>query len=69
MLPAFSCRNLVVVLIKYNEDEAERRLVVCSAYLPYDCEDPPPPKELVRYCENEKFYLLVGCVSNAHHNV
>ena len=33
MLPGFSCRDLVAVLIKY-EDGAERRLVVCSAYLP-----------------------------------
>jgi len=36
MVPGFSCRDLVAVLIKYNEDGAERRLVVCSAYLPYD---------------------------------
>jgi hypothetical protein len=42
MLPGFSCRDLVAVLIKYNEDGAERRLVVCSTYLPYDYEDPPP---------------------------
>jgi len=31
MLPGFSCRGMVAVLIKYNEDGAERRLVVCSA--------------------------------------
>jgi hypothetical protein len=34
MLPGFSCRDLVAVLINYIEDGAERRLVVCSAYLP-----------------------------------
>jgi hypothetical protein len=45
MLPGFSCRDLVAVLVKYFEDGAERRLVVCSAYLPYDSEDPPPTKE------------------------
>jgi hypothetical protein len=28
MLPEFSCRDLVAVLIKYNEDGAERRLSV-----------------------------------------
>jgi len=33
MLLGFSCR-------------AERWLVVCSAHLPYDSEDPPPSKEL-----------------------
>ena len=31
MLPGFSCRDLVAVLINYNEDGAERLLVVCSA--------------------------------------
>ena len=50
----------------------ERRLVVCSAYLPYDSEDPPPYRELeelLRYCENENIQLLVGCDSNSHHFV
>ena len=56
MLPGFSCRDLVAVLAKYIADGAEIRLVVCSVYLPYDFEDPPPPKEFeefLRYCENE----------------
>jgi hypothetical protein len=69
--PGFSCGDLVAVLIKYNEEGAERRLVVCSAYRPYDSEDPPPSKELedlVRYCENENLHL-VACDSNAHHSV
>jgi len=69
-LPGFSCRDLVAVLVKYEEDGAERRLVVCSAYLPYDSEDLPPSRELenlVGYCENENIQLLVGCDSNAHH--
>jgi len=42
VLPHFSCRDLVAIQMKYLEDGAERRLVVCSAYLPYDSEDPPP---------------------------
>jgi len=41
-LLGFSCRDLVAILIKYIADGAERRLVVCSAYLPYDSEDPLP---------------------------
>jgi len=72
MLPGFSFRDLVAVLIKYNEEVAERRLVVCSAYLPYDSEDPPPSKEfedLVRFREKENLYFVVGCDSNAHHSV
>ena len=69
-LPGFSCRDLVADLVKYEEDGAERRLVVCSAYLPYDSEDPPPSRkleDLVQYCENENIQLLVGCDSNAQH--
>jgi len=72
MLPGISCRDLVPVLIKYNEEAAERCLVVCSACLPYDYEDPPLSKELealMRYWENENLYLVMGCDSNAHHNV
>jgi hypothetical protein len=72
MLPGFYCRDLVAVLIKYNEEGEERHLVICFAYLPYDSEDPPPSMEfedLVRYCEKENLYLVVGCDSNAHHSV
>ena len=70
LIPEFSCRDIVAALVKYFEDRADRRLVVCSAYLPYDSEDPPPLRELeefVRYCDRENLYLIVGCYSNAHH--
>jgi hypothetical protein len=56
--------------VKYRNGGVERRLVVCSAYLPYDSEDPLPTRELeklVRHCERQKFYLVVGCDSNMHH--
>ena len=59
MLPGFSCRDLVAVLINYNEDEVERWLVVCSVYLLYYSEYPSPSKEfskLVCYCEIEKWH-------------
>ena len=41
-LPVFSCRDLVAVLVTYEVDGAEKRLVVCSSYLPYDSEDLSP---------------------------
>ena len=72
MLSGFSSRDLAAVQIKYYEGEAERSLVVCSAYLPFDSEDPPPTrefKELVRYCEEKNLYLIIGCDSNCHHMV
>jgi hypothetical protein len=70
VLPGFSCRDLVPILVKYIEVGAERRLVVCSAYLLYDSEDPTPSRELeelVQYSENENLHLNVWCDSNAHH--
>jgi hypothetical protein len=60
----------LAVLINYNEEGVERRLGVHSAYIPYNSEDTPPSKEfqdLVRYCEKENLYLVMGCDSNAHH--
>jgi hypothetical protein len=62
-LPGFSSRDLVAILIKYREHGVERRLFVSFCYLPFDSEDPPPSKELeelVRYCEKENLYLIVG---------
>jgi hypothetical protein len=70
MLQRFSCRDLVTAIINYNADGAERLLVVCSAYLPYDSENPPPSKELkevVRYYDSENLYLIVSSDSKAYH--
>jgi len=56
--------------VKYNEDGAERRLVVCSAYLSCDSEDPHPSKEfeeLVRYGDSANIYLIIGCYSSEHY--
>jgi hypothetical protein len=42
LLPGFSCRDLVPVLVKYVEYGMEGLVVICSAYLLYDSDDPPP---------------------------
>jgi len=60
MSPGFCCRDLVAVLIKYNEEGAERRSVVCSEYLPYDSEDPPPPKNLRILCDIAKMKTSIS---------
>jgi hypothetical protein len=70
MLLGLSGRDLVAVMVRYLEDGTKRRVVVCSAYLPYDSKDPPPYKELevpVRYCE-EHLHIIVGCDSNGYHS-
>jgi hypothetical protein len=46
MLPGFSTRDLVAVQIKYLEGKTEKSSIACSAYLPYDSEEPPPTREL-----------------------
>ena len=64
--------GLVTVLIKLKENGTERRVVVCSAYPPYNSEEPPSSKEfeeLVHYCETENLCLVTGCNSNAYHTV
>jgi hypothetical protein len=71
MLPGFSCRELVAVLIRYNKEGAERRLVVCSAYLPKIPRTLLCQRNLRTSCDivKMKTYLVVGCDSNAHHSV
>jgi hypothetical protein len=57
LLPGFSCRYLVAFLVKYVDDGAERRLVVCSAYLSYDSED--PEGDLRNLCGNVRMKISI----------
>ena len=54
MLTGVSDRNLLAVLINCNEDGAERRLVVCSAYLFYDSKNPPRQRSMRCSCSTVK---------------
>jgi len=47
-LLGFSSGDLVAIVIKYIADGAERRLVVCSAYLPYGSKNASTPVKGVR---------------------
>ena len=72
MLLGFCSRDLVAVLIHYNEGETERRLVFCSADLPYDSDEPPPRREfeeLVFYYDEKKLYLLISATPFTPHCV
>jgi hypothetical protein len=45
-------------------------LIVASAYLPYDSNEPPPTNEMrdiFEYCQSRKKQLIVGRDANAHH--
>jgi endonuclease/exonuclease/phosphatase (EEP) superfamily protein YafD len=72
MPTGFSFSDLVSVQIKYDEDEAKRSLLVCSAYLPFNSEDLPQTREfeeLLRHCEEKTLPLIVGCDFNCNHTV
>ncbi|GJQ68110.1 hypothetical protein Trydic_g16792 [Trypoxylus dichotomus] len=49
-----------------------RYLLLGTAYLPYDQEDPPPTSEvktLMSYAGVHKLQLLFGCDANTHHTI
>jgi hypothetical protein len=50
--------------------ESAKILIVASAYLPYDSDEPPPTKEvrdITEHCQSRKKQLIVGYDANAHH--
>ena len=69
MLPGFSCRDLVVVLVKYNKNGEEDGWLFVPNICPMirGSSRSKVFKELVRYCESENLYLVLGYNSNAHH--
>jgi hypothetical protein len=65
-------RDVVVVRISFNRGESIMDLIITSAYLPYDSDEPPPSGELrdvVNYCCRNNLQLIDGCDANAHHIV
>jgi hypothetical protein len=48
------------------------KLIVASAYLPYNSDEPPPTNEvrdISNYCHCRKKQLIIGCDANAHHTL
>jgi hypothetical protein len=49
-----------------------KELIVASAYLPRDSDEPSPPTEvrdIIDYCHSKKKQLIIGCDANAHHTL
>ncbi|MCP4831423.1 MAG: hypothetical protein GY886_04310 [Gammaproteobacteria bacterium] len=72
LLPGFCTRDLVVVQIDTKVGGVGKTFIVGSIYLPFDSPDPPPSQELERlvtYCQIQGLPLVLGCDSNAHHEV
>jgi hypothetical protein len=54
----------------YTLDGGHEELIVTSAYLPYDSDEPPPSKEvrdIVDHCQIRKKQLFIACDANSHH--
>ncbi|XP_029054595.1 uncharacterized protein LOC114881878 [Osmia bicornis bicornis] len=71
-LAEFCTRDQAAVLVPAGAGGSGANLVVCSTYLPYDSEGPPPTRELrelVDYCKVRGLQLVIGCDANAHHIV
>jgi hypothetical protein len=68
----FCSMDATTVRITYTYGGVNRELVVSSAYLPYDSDEPPPSKEvkdIIDYCYSRKKQLIIGCDANAHHTL
>jgi hypothetical protein len=62
----------VTVRLSFNGEGSKTDLIVTSACLPYDSDEPPPSGELwdvVNYCCRNNLQLIAGCDANAHHIV
>jgi hypothetical protein len=63
-------RDTTTVRITYTYRGWRKELIVASAYLPYDSDEPPPTnkkRNIIDYCCNRNKELIIGCDANAHH--
>ncbi|XP_033606262.1 uncharacterized protein LOC117282093 [Cryptotermes secundus] len=61
-----------MVRMTYALGRGCEELIVTSAYLPYDSDEPPPSKEvrnIIEYCHLRKEQLIIGCDANAYHTL
>ena len=72
-MPSWCNKDLTVIKIELPRREGcARSVVIASAYSPYDSVDDPPPngvRKLIRYCQEEGVWLVLGCDANAHHTI
>jgi hypothetical protein len=66
----FCSRDTTTVRMTYPLAEGHEELIITSAYLPYDSDEPPPSKEvrdIVEHCQSRKNQPIIGCDANSHH--
>lgn len=62
--------NLTAALLTFHVSNKERKIIIASAYLPFDKNILPPNAEfmnLVSYGKTQNVPILIGCDANAHH--
>jgi hypothetical protein len=66
----FCSRDLTTVRITYSREGNLEELVVTSAFLPYDLDEPPPTKEIrdvINHCNSKGRKFIIGSDANARH--
>lgn len=70
-LPQFCNTDLTTIRVDYKFNDKPETVILTSAYLPYEANNPPSQafQELVSFCKDGKWELVIGCDSNAHHTI
>lgn len=67
----FCNQDLTTVRVDYKINDKPETVILASAYLPYEERNPPSQQfqNLVSFCKNGNFELIISCDANAHHTV
>jgi hypothetical protein len=68
----FCSRDATKARVTYAHGGSSKELIVASAYLPYDADEPPPTREvrdIINYCHSSKTQLIMRCDANVHHTL
>jgi hypothetical protein len=66
----FCYRDATMVRVTYTYGGGSKELIVTSAYVPYDADEPQPTRkvrDVINYCHSRKKQLIMGCDNNVHH--
>ena len=58
------------VTVKITDIGTNEGIFICSAYMPFDSTDLPPPRmvqQLIEHCDRNNIDLILGMDANAHH--
>jgi len=70
VLKQYTSKDVVAVQVQLQIKGDNCTVIFGSVYLPYDAKDLPPSQELVsliKFSNDQKLPLIIGCDANAHH--